>query len=201
MKPLFGASTDKETPHVVGPKPGDVLAQPEQDQNFFLPLLSIDLSVLDPTWIGKISFVYNEHNTEGGVSFRLDQDGKYVFLGESVFDEDDMASRDRRKGFWQLVDAAVDSVSHQNISDVMATLHAVEKRDGLESRSLAPKNFIGGAPCWTQHDETPKDPDGDGMIFIGQIVAMDFSDEVGDKDLYLFYSPKHRLVTQIDQQT
>ena len=39
------------------------------------------------------------------------------------------------------------------------------------------------------------------MLFIGQIMANRFSDEAGDKDLYLFHSPKHRIITQIDQQT
>ncbi len=37
------------------------------------------------------------------------------------------------------------------------------------------------------------------MMFIGQIRADNYSDEVADKDLYLFFSPKHSLVTQIDQ--
>lgn len=53
-----------------------------------------------------------------------------------------------------------------------------------------------GKPSWAQSDETPRDPDGKKMEFIAQL---DHSNMFGT--LYLFYSEKHSLVSQVFQCT
>lgn len=53
-----------------------------------------------------------------------------------------------------------------------------------------------GKPGWCQSDETPRDPDGQKMEFVAQL---DHSNMFGT--LYLFYSEKHQLVSQVFQCT
>jgi len=53
-----------------------------------------------------------------------------------------------------------------------------------------------GKPGWAQSDETPRDPDGQKMEFVAQL---DHSNMFGT--LYLFYSEKHQLVSQVFQCT
>jgi hypothetical protein len=47
----------------------------------------------------------------------------------------------------------------------------------------------------------PLDPSSKPMTFIGQTKASYFTDSAADFELYLFYSAKHRLVTQIAQNS
>ncbi|UUC44900.1 hypothetical protein [Flavobacterium cerinum] len=53
-----------------------------------------------------------------------------------------------------------------------------------------------GKPDWLQSNETPRDPDGQKMEFVAQL---DHSNMFGT--LFLFYSEKHQLVSQIFQCT
>jgi hypothetical protein len=61
--------------------------------------------------------------------------------------------------------------------------------------------LFGGQPCWLQHPDTPVDPDGEPMAFVGQVRASVFSGEMDHCMIYLFHSPKHRIVTQVMQDT
>ncbi|MNL57412.1 hypothetical protein D3C87_1809710 [compost metagenome] len=62
-------------------------------------------------------------------------------------------------------------------------------------------NYIipGGSPNWLQGDETPLDPDGNQMVFIAQYNTGKISSDYCEKEIYLFYSDKHRLAVQIYQ--
>lgn len=51
-----------------------------------------------------------------------------------------------------------------------------------------------GKPNWVQSNETPRDPDGKKMEFVAQL---DHSNMFGT--LYLFYSEKHQLISQVFQ--
>jgi hypothetical protein len=57
-------------------------------------------------------------------------------------------------------------------------------------------NLRTNEPGWLQRNETPNDPDGNPMEFVGQLEGNDFFGT-----LYLFYSEKHNLVSQIFQCT
>ncbi len=65
---------------------------------------------------------------------------------------------------------------------------------------LSSINYLGALPNFIQNGGYyPTDPDGNDMLFIGQCNASDFGfPNIG---LYLFYSPKHHLVTQVHQMT
>ncbi len=65
---------------------------------------------------------------------------------------------------------------------------------------LSSVNYLGALPNFIQNGGYyPTDPEGNDMLFIGQCNAWDFGfPRLG---LYLFYSPKHQLVTQLHQLT
>jgi hypothetical protein len=62
--------------------------------------------------------------------------------------------------------------------------------------------LFGGSPVWMQmYDQTPTNPDGEKMTFVGQIYASDLTAYVASLSLYLFYCPKHHIVTQVAQMS
>lgn len=194
----FGKRVKTPTLHPVCPSAETVFADNiDENAEWFLPLLTVDLQAINPDWQGKAHFLYHEANREGGVTFKLDGD-KYIYEGDYGFDGGDMAERDRYTGFMEMVTLDVPELTAVTESDwPQAVYDAAEQVD----QPLSYSNQFGHRPWWAQHDETPTDPDGEPMLFIGQIRADDYSGEVADFDLYLFFSPKHRLVTQIDQST
>jgi hypothetical protein len=60
--------------------------------------------------------------------------------------------------------------------------------------------LLRGTPIWRTGDQTPRDPDGHPMEFVGQVDAALFSKEIGGT-IYLFHAPSHRLVTLVSQRT
>lgn len=197
-KVKFGKITKEETPHRICPVPEEVFFDKiDENAEWFLPLLSVDASKINPEWQGNLHFVYNEANQEGGVTFKLN-DNKYVYEGSYDFDDGGMNEREKNEGFVELVEVEVPQLTEDNKWDWTDDVTKAGKALG---HSVLYCNQFGSAPWWAQSDETPLDPDGEKMTFVGQIRADDYSDEVADKDLYLFYSPKHQLVVQIDQCT
>jgi hypothetical protein len=72
---------------------------------------------------------------------------------------------------------------------------------GQPERAPNPTSLmLRGRPFWLQSDETPLDPDGARMQFVGQVDASRFSNEIGGM-IYLFHAPAHRLVTMVSQRT
>lgn len=195
---IFGKKVKTPTLHPICPSAEDVFAKNiAENAKWFLPLLTIDLHAIHPDWQGKAHFLYHEANREGGITFKLDGD-RYIYEGTYGFDGGDMAERDKRTGYVEMVALDVPDLTAESQSAWPEAVYAAAKQAG---ERLSYSNQFGYRPWWAQHDETPTDPDGEPMLFIGQIRADDYSDEVADSDLYLFFSPKHGLVTQIDQST
>jgi len=195
----FAQKTKCPTAHKVCPSAEEVFASDlEENAEWFLPLLTVDLQAINPNWHGKAHFVYHEANRTGGVTFKLN-DNKYLYTGDYGFDGGDMAERDKNSGYVEMVELEIPALTAQNSDEWVDAVAAQGKAAGYKHISYA--NHFGCYPYWTQHDETPLDPDGEPMLFIGQIRADDYSDEVADADLYLFFSPKHGIVTQMDQCT
>jgi len=198
-KVIFAKKSKQPTPHIICPPPHEVFADAvAENAEWFLPLLTIDLQGINPDWRGKAHFVYHEANRDGGVTFKLIGD-KYSYAGTYGFDGGGMAQRDKNAGYVELVELEMPELTKQNRAAWVDSVAAQAKAAGHKRLSYA--NHFGCCPYWTQQDETPRDPDGAPMLFIGQIRADDYSDEVADADLYLFFSPNHNLVTQIDQCT
>lgn len=197
-KVKFGKKTQTETPHQICPTAEAVFANNVvENADWFLPLLTVDLQEINPDWRGKAHFVYHEANRQGGIRFKLSGD-KYIYDGTYNFDDSGMSERDKGSGYVAMIPLNVPELTAENQSNWPEAVDDAARKAGERLRY---KNQFGYRPWWTQHDETPTDPDGEPMLFIGQIRADDYSDEVADSDLYLFFSPKHGIVTQIDQCT
>jgi len=82
-------------------------------------------------------------------------------------------------------------IYNQTGTSIERIVQEVEVKDNVTDGTLRT-----GKPSWLQSDETPRDPDGQKMEFIAQL---DHSNMFGT--LYLFYSEKHQLVSQVFQCT
>ena len=91
-----------------------------------MPLLTVDLQAINPNWQGKAHFLYHEANRRGGVTFKLEDD-KYIYEGEYDFDGGDMAERDRRTGFVEMVPLDVPELTAVTNSDWPRAVYAAGK--------------------------------------------------------------------------
>lgn len=74
--------------------------------------------------------------------------------------------------------------------------------DGSEDLiSLDKQMFLASKPIWLQSDSTPVDPEGKVMEFVGQIDPSVISGDLPDGRVYMFYSPKHQIITLVGQCT
>ena len=199
----FGKFSDAETPHIVGLPVEEVFADNvEENAEHFLPLLAVDLADVNPGWEGQVHVVYGGLAV-GGVSFHLKtEDGvsQLVYKGEYNFEEHDMAERAAKQGYMAFVPVeAVEELSSENWQEEQERwTKAVEETDSAFRFTC----HIGGAPLWTQSDDTPSCPRCDeDMQFVVQVRGTVFSDEVGDEDLFVFYCPDCKIETQIDQSS
>lgn len=70
---------------------------------------------------------------------------------------------------------------------------AIEKNLPHRFRPENPFDHFDEFPIWVQEDETPLDPDGEPMMFVGQISSFSYFQDNNLKDIYLFYSESHKL--------
>jgi len=199
----FGRFSDSETPHVTGLPVEEVFSDSvEENGNWFLPLIAIDLSELNPDWDGYVHFLYGGTNVKD-IHFTLrheDDNTLLAYDGEYDFDEEGMAEREVKQGYMEFIEVeeppqfdAEDWLSH--VDSLQAALDDIDD-------DLSLMCHIGGRPLWTQSDDTPQCASCDKeMAFVGQMHASDFSDDVGDYDLYLFYCHHCQIQTQINQTT
>lgn len=193
----FLAPTDSTGSQTVGPSIQDVFVDEHEDNaSRFLPLLSVDASAVDPSWTGKLHFLYVQ--ADESVSFeRVGDQYRYLPSPYDYF-ESDMSGRRAHDGGADLVELDVPRLTAENRWDWSGFIYAAAKAAGVK---VSPRSHLGPVPRWVQDDETPTDPDDEPMRFVGQISGYDFSDQVPDVDIFLFYSPKHQLITQITQMT
>ena len=71
----------------------------------------------------------------------------------------------------------------------------------FESIRGATECFFGGQPNWLQNNDTPGSPDDSAMEFVGQVNPGWVSGDLWDGMIYMFYSPKHLLITLVWQCT
>jgi Leucine-rich repeat (LRR) protein len=102
--------------------------------------------------------------------------------------------------------------SYQWLSDAKFQLSSDPRRfflfqqmpslDGSEDLiSLDKQMFLTPKPIWLQSDSTPVDPEGKVMEFVGQIDPSVISGDLPDGRVYMFYSPKHQIITLVGQCT
>lgn len=185
------------------PDVSDVFADKvEEHAKLLFPLFSVDLNYINPNWTGLIHMVqFNEdpYNTDTVDTFNdyckdcmigFDVvDGKYFFktdfnyfdLTPSWVEWFEKTKTSFAKTKQTFTDTGILTNPYGNTVDKVAE--------------------VGGEPQWTQSDETPSDPDGNPMTFIAKVYTGDFTDDSCSKDIFLFYSDKHKLAVQIYQIT
>jgi hypothetical protein len=188
---------------------------------FFRPTLTVDLSHIRPEWRGLAHFVYFQMGLDGVTRFQLEGD-RYRYLGDFSECDPDAPLDDDVEVTWkapfvELIQKQVPLLEEDwtPSPDAIAATRLVYPDERRRSQywytlgELAgdpfPWNsadfFFGHTPHWTQRDETPLAPDGQPMAFVGQMRPNLLTNRAADFTCYLFYSPQHRLVTQITQAT
>ncbi|WP_207536464.1 hypothetical protein [Desertivirga arenae] len=166
----------------------------EEHSNLLFPVCSVDLSSVNRRWKGHIHLLqFNEdpYNTETAkffnsyckdntIGFQV-VNGKYKFLTD--FRYFDLSPEWEE---WFVLTKETYTISKNNYK-------TKKKKYWM--------NFIvpGGEPRWEQEDETPLDPEGNRMTFIAQYSSGKICSDNCEKEIYLFYSDKHKLAVQIYQ--
>ncbi len=202
----------------------------EENAKYFLPLVSVDLKYINPNWNGKVHFIYNEieddtniigkfkeNGLHQAVSFKLTKDNKYIYEGTYNFAYGNGFVNDGGvnviKGGVELYPVKISTMNNvgegmNDFAEAYEWKKIFEKIvDELNSKNnYSNRNgrfngcYIGHKATWTQSPETPLNPDGKEMHFIGKIYATNWCDGV-DWTYFLFYCPEHNIVTQISQFT
>jgi hypothetical protein len=187
------------------PDPKDVFAgNVEQHANVLFPLFSVDLQQINPDWTGQVHMLqynedpynpdtvssFNEYCQEYMIGFDV-IDGKYLFkTGFEFFN---------RTPDWQECFENTRSSFNKTKQTFIDTGKLIDPYNS--NRTVEEFGKVGGQPTWIQGDETPKDPDGNPMTFIAQVYTRYYTDDSCTKDIYLFYSHKHKLAVMLYQLT
>ena len=223
----------------------------EKNKLVFIPLCSINLSLVDSSLNDWVHFVhvwdtgnyeanyFSEHRGQDWIKFQLN-DNKYQYLGntesfpmysslsswlneaEQEFKENredyiscktfeqyisgDKKKRDdnRRETIFEhyLYVAHVISflITKENYFKTLRFVQAKYYTDGyvyMENKLL---DKIGGKVKWTQSDATPKDENGNPLIFVGELSGCNYLN-YGIDAIYLFYDKYKKETIQIFQCT
>ena len=185
------------------PSAEDVFADRiEEHSKLLFPLFSVDLNEINSKWTGKVYMLqFNEdpYNRETVSSFNdyckdcmigFDvKDGKYSFKTDFKYFD---LTRDWTEWFEKTKTSFTQTKQRFEQTGKLITPNN-EQGDIYEQ--------MGGEPNWTQSDETPVDPDGNQMTFITKVYTGNYTDDSCDKDLYLFYSDKHKIAVLLYQNT
>ena len=211
----YALLTPQKTRHVVGP-PQKSLLLPASLETYAFPLLSIWLPECGfPAIRQQLMFVYAEYaessrgNRALGLSFHVAPDGTYTLTNASArtFErfrlEVSLPTSLRPKRFKakhvKVAKASIPTPVEQN--DARRFVADSLGKNGARLGPWPEFPIYGAPPDWVQSPGRPLDPSSKPMTFIGQTNASYFTDEVAGFELFLYYSEKHRLVTQIAQNS
>ncbi|KAK9820382.1 hypothetical protein WJX72_009669 [[Myrmecia] bisecta] len=129
--------------------------------------------------------------SEEGVYFKVTRDGHLLYLGTFCCPRPDHFS-------------FVEGPDGDHIMPCHVYFHPPSDTEGDSSCSddedHEPAVRIGGQPVWQADDETPDClAYQQRMLFVGQLRATDFSDELQDCYLFLFFCPDCEVQCIIDQ--
>ena len=177
------------------PEASDVfLEKIEEYSNLLFPICSIDLSFVNRKWKGYIHLLqfnedpynidtakyFNAYCKDNSIEFQV-VNGKYKFLTDLHYF--DLSSE------WE------------EWFNLTKETYTISENNFKTSNKKYWINFIvpGGEPRWEQEEQTPLDPDGHKMTFIAQYNSGKICNDNCDKEIYLFYSDKHKIAVQIYQ--
>ncbi|MCP4439479.1 MAG: hypothetical protein GY810_11105 [Aureispira sp.] len=185
------------TDYKICPAVDTVFVDPSDEQhNCFLPILTVDLNLINDKWTGQVHFVYHEFNNKE-LPFQLDNN-KYIYAGEYELEHGGMQNYERNEGFIQYVEVTVPNNPDSWGEAINKQIDKIEEdEDGYMDYLSA--SHLRGQPIWKEEGIIPVNSVGKPMHFIGQLVADVFSDDTEDFWLYLFYCPEENRVVQLCQ--
>lgn len=196
----YGTAHSSRTPHIVGPS-SDLLQVDPELRPYVFPLLSVDLADVTNDLDGRLLFVYSEYSESGSaLTFSVNERGLHTLTPRSSIEfrrfvnEVELQSSPRPKKWHCEFLKALPLEAPAKVDDIVDLRALIPGRPIFASHPI-----FGGEPLWIQTPQPPVGPDGKPMRFIGQVQATHFSSSVADFELYLFYSQKHHLVTQVAQ--
>ena len=167
----------------------------EQNNKHFMPIATIDLSLIDKSLSGQIHLVYsnndpycqetaefsNEYCDDNKVSFDV-IDNKYVFKADF--------------GFFKTNEDWIEWLEKGRKS-YEENLNAYRTEKDLDISGVI-KN-IGEQPDWLQDDEWPTNQHGEKLTFICQVWSGDFVSDYCEEEIFLFYDNTNKIAVQIHQ--
>ena len=174
----------------------------DEHSQYLFPVFSVDLNHINAAWTGQLHMLqfnedpynedtvntFNEYCKDCMIGFDV-LDGKYSFKTDFAYFN---LTTDWTKWF------------EKTKLSLAQTKQRFLKTGELTNPQNNPGDIfeqIGDEPTWTQSDETPADPDGNPMLFIAKVNTGNYTDDYCDKDIYLFYSDKHKLAVLLYQTT
>ncbi|MBX7155856.1 MAG: hypothetical protein U0Y96_03760 [Candidatus Kapaibacterium sp.] len=173
-----------------------------EHENVLFPLFSVELSYINPEWSGQVHMLqFNEDPYNTGTADTFNEYCKDCMIGFDVVDGKYSFKTDFR--YFNLSDdwaACFQKTkdSFHKTRDYFISTRELQNPDGDVVNEVAK---IGGEPTWIQTDETPEDPDGTPMTFIAQVYSDNYTNDYCSKNIYLFYSDKHKLAVLLYQIT
>lgn len=167
----------------------------EQNNKHFMPIATIDLSLIDKSLSGQIHLVYynndpycqetaefsNEYCDDYKASFDI-IDNKYVFKADF--------------GFFKTNEDWIEWLEKGRKS-YEENLNAYRTEKDLDISGVI-KN-IGEQPDWLQDDEWPTNQHGEKLTFICQVWSGDFVSDYCEEEIFLFYDNTNKIAVQIHQ--
>jgi hypothetical protein len=167
----------------------------------FFPLCSIQMSLINPEWdfYGHFVYVYREAEENSHYARYHTPYCNDYSLGFDVLDKKYVLQA--KNNLLELSD------QYQKYQEKAAAKYQYFVQDYQKNdlENLLPPgesiNFLikcfGKTPMWVQEDATPKDSEGNALLFVGQIRVLDFIGE--EQYLYLFYNAKKHYFVQREQ--
>lgn len=170
-------------------------------EKVFFPLCSVQMSLINPDWDFYAHFIYVYREAE--------ENAHYVRYHTPYCDDYSLGFDvvDKKYVLQAKTTLLKLSEQYQKYQQKAAAKYQYFVQDYQENGldNLLPKsepiNFLikrfGKTPMWVQEDATPKDRDGNALLFVGQVRVMDFVGE--EQHLYLFYDAKEHYFVQREQ--
>jgi hypothetical protein len=211
---VLGSIVQEETPYPIFPSHDEVFVKtvPDEIRAKFLPLVTLDLQAINPSWKGKAHFLYHETVGSDEIRFRLSKDGLIAHLEsdiplddfEAMCDwEDPAALEETLHDFGQGMKHL--QIHHQSIESEPAPC---EDQESLEDWGYFMVDYQLGSdkalvrwpyPDWVQTNRYIPNHKGRPMRFVAQLTALDFG--LCDWHYYLFYDPHDCYFCQLMQLT
>lgn len=224
MQFQIGFISDEPTPHRIGLPQGEVFKHPKHFKEWCAPILSVDLSEMNPQWEGQVHFLYFHHESNSA-TFLL-EGNRYAALlqdfdeAESVPPADFIDVFEADEEFEDLSEMPMESGGvkmgsyvgfkvcdlpeldeEKDVFEWRESAHPIIEQEFLAMQAngevlfeSVENVFLGGHPWWIQSPGGLGNNGEDGWCFIGQVYLPFFSEWCAGYYQYLYYNPEAKKV-------